>query len=169
MQTTAYKKVGRFGKTHGLSGGIRLVINEPYIDVVINAEVLFAPLDGSPVPYFAETFLLDDPMVIKFEDVNSKEEAKVLTGLDLLLPEEETDGVLSIEDFRLLEGFIMTESDLGEIGPILGVEEYPEQIIARVQYQGREVLVPLNESFLQSVDPELERVEVRLPEGLLDL
>lgn len=169
MKKASYTRVGRFGKTHGLAGGIRLIVEDAYINAVLDAEVLFATVAGSPVPYFAESVLLDAPLVIKLEDVDSKEAAKELTGLELLLPSEEVDEALSIEDFRLLEGFLVTETDLGEIGPILSVEEYPEQIMALVRYQGSVILIPLNENFLQSVDPESERLEVRLPEGLLDL
>jgi 16S rRNA processing protein RimM len=169
MQKASYTKVGRFGKTHGLAGGIRLIVEDPYFEAVLEAEVLFAPVDGSPVPYFTEKRLLEEPLVIKLEDVDTKEAAKVLTGLDLLLPGEEVEKELSIDDFRLLEGFLMTESEQGDIGLILAVEEYPEQIMAMVRHKGREVLIPLNEAFLQSIDPEAERVEVRLPEGLLDL
>ncbi|MEQ8703456.1 MAG: ribosome maturation factor RimM [Phaeodactylibacter sp.] len=169
MQKTSYTKVGRFGKTHGLNGGIRLLVEDPYLDAVLEAEVLFAPVAGSPVPYFTAGILLEQPLVIKLEDMDSKEAARELTGLDLLLPAEAVDDQLTIDDFRLLEGFTVVTADSGVLGTILAVEEYPEQIIALVAYQGREVLIPLNETFLQAINPEAEQVEMELPEGLLDL
>ncbi|MCI4648460.1 ribosome maturation factor RimM [Phaeodactylibacter sp.] len=169
MTKDSYTKVGRFGKTHGLNGGIRILVEDAFLDTALEAEVLFAPVDGSPVPYFNEGVLLESPLVIKLEDVDTKEAAKTLTGLDILLPAEEVEAELGIEDFRLLEGFTVVTETEGEIGPILSVEAYPEQILALVSYQGREVLIPLNETFLQAIDPEAERVEMQLPEGLLDL
>jgi 16S rRNA processing protein RimM len=145
-------------------------VEDAFLDAALEAEVLFAPVDGSPVPYFNEGVLLESPLVIKLEDVDTKEAAKALTGLDILLPAEEVEAEeLGIEDFRLLEGFTVVTETEGEIGPILSVEAYPEQILALVSYQGREVLIPLNETFLQAIDPEAERVEMQLPEGLLDL
>jgi 16S rRNA processing protein RimM len=170
MAKDSYTKVGRFGKTHGLNGGIRILVEDAFLYAALEAEVLFAPVDGSPVPYFNEGVLLESPLVIKLEDVDTKEAAKALTGLDILLPAEEVEAEeLGIEDFRLLEGFTVVTETEGEIGPILSVEAYPEQILALVSYQGREVLIPLNETFLQAIDPEAERVEMQLPEGLLDL
>jgi 16S rRNA processing protein RimM len=169
MTKESYTKVGRFGKTHGLNGGIRILVEDAFLDAALEAEVLFAPVDGSPVPYFNEGVLLESPLVIKLEDVDTKEAAKALTGLDILLPADELEAELGIEDFRLLEGFTVVTETEGEIGPILSVEAYPEQILALVSYQGREVLIPLNETFLQAIDPETERVEMQLPEGLLDL
>jgi 16S rRNA processing protein RimM len=145
-------------------------VEDAFLDAALEAEVLFAPVDGSPVPYFNEGVLLESPLVIKLEDVDTKEAAKALTGLDILLPAEEVEAEeLGIEDFRLLEGFTVVTETEGEIGPILSVEAYPEQILALVSYQGREILIPLNETFLQVIDPEAERVEMQLPEGLLDL
>ena len=169
MQKAAYTKVGRFGKTHGVDGGIKLVVEDAFLDAVLEAEVLFAPVAGSPVPYFTEGVLMDQPLVMKLEDIDSKEDARELIGLDILLPESAVEGQLTIEDFRLLEGFAVLVEEVGEIGPILAIASYPEQIMALVQYGEKEVLIPLNETFLQAIYPEEQRVEMQLPEGLLDL
>ncbi|NRA50347.1 MAG: hypothetical protein HRU12_14545 [Phaeodactylibacter sp.] len=112
---------------------------------------------------------MDQPLVMKLEDIDSKEDARELIGLDILLPESAVEGQLTIEDFRLLEGFTVLVEEVGEIGPILAIESYPEQIMALVQYGEKEVLIPLNETFLQAIYPEEQRVEMQLPEGLLDL
>jgi len=57
---------------------------------------------------------------------------------------------------------------LGEIGTIDEVLEMPQQEMAFLKYKGRDVLVPLNEQFIQSVDEGNRRVMVDLPDGLLD-
>lgn len=163
-----YQKVGRFGKTHGLSGAIRLILEEDFLEAVLQAEVLFAPLGGHPVPFFPDGVLLETPLVMKFEDINSKEEAQEIAGLDLLLRSEEAVA-LTVDDFRLLEGFLLEEETAGLIGHIQEVVEYPQQFMAVVAYEGRELLIPLNDTFIQWIDPEAQRLSMRLPEGLLEL
>ncbi len=163
-----YQKVGRFGKTHGLSGAIRLIVEEDFLDAVLKAEVVFAPLGGHPVPFFPDGVVLEAPLVMQFEDLNSKEEAQEIAGLDLLLRSEEVDA-LTVDDFRLLEGFLLEDETAGPIGTIQEVVEYPQQFMAVVAYQGRDLLIPLNDTFIQSVDPEAQRFVMRLPEGLLEL
>ncbi|HUM64244.1 MAG TPA: 16S rRNA processing protein RimM, partial [Chitinophagaceae bacterium] len=55
------------------------------------------------------------------------------------------------------------------LGPILEVIEQPHQLLCRLDIQSKEVLVPLNETFLQKIDHRKKQVLVTLPEGLLDI
>ena len=59
--------------------------------------------------------------------------------------------------------------DGNELGTILEVIEQPHQIICRIEVQSKEVLIPLNEAFLEKVDHRKKQVLVTLPEGLLDI
>jgi 16S rRNA processing protein RimM len=45
----------------------------------------------------------------------------------------------------------------------------PQQEMAFVIHNGREVLIPLNESLIVSVDRENKTLLMDLPEGLLDM
>ncbi|TXB68857.1 ribosome maturation factor RimM [Phaeodactylibacter luteus] len=165
---TEFVKVGRFGKTHGHEGGIRVQVAEAYEQALLNATVLFATVGGHPAPFFLEKTLLSNPLVLKFEDIGKKEEAQPLIGQDILMRSTDLE-LEEAEDFHLLEGFILDEASTGEIGPIIRIEEYPQQIMATVRYGEREVLVPLHEAFIEAIDPEGKRVLMDLPEGLLEL
>jgi 16S rRNA processing protein RimM len=55
------------------------------------------------------------------------------------------------------------------IGKVLEVIEQPLQILLRLEIQGKEVLVPLNESTLVGIDRKKQVINVSLPEGLLDI
>lgn len=122
-----YIKVGWFGKMYGLNGGICILVEDVFFDVAFEVEVLFVLVDGSLVFYFNEGVFLESLLVIKLEDVDMKEAVKVLMGLDILLFVEEVEvEELGIEDFCLLEGFIVVMEMEGEIGFILLVEVYLE-------------------------------------------
>lgn len=64
---------------------------------------------------------------------------------------------------------LLVDQNAGEIGHITEVLEMPQQEMAAVQYQGREVLIPLNEQFIIEVDHATQKVLMDLPEGLLNL
>ena len=52
---------------------------------------------------------------------------------------------------------------------VLEVIEQPVQILLRIEMEGKEVLVPLNESTLDKIDHKQEKIYVTLPDGLLDI
>ena len=75
------------------------------------------------------------------------------------------------DDFTFfdLKGFIAHDEHHGELGEIIEVHEYPQQYIAVVSYLLREIMFPLNDHIIQSIDEELGIVHVSLPDGLLDV
>jgi 16S rRNA processing protein RimM len=55
------------------------------------------------------------------------------------------------------------------LGKVLEVIEQPMQVLLRIDYEGKEVFVPLNESTLIKIEHKKEKITVQLPEGLLDI
>jgi 16S rRNA processing protein RimM len=49
------------------------------------------------------------------------------------------------------------------------VQEYPQQLIAIVQYKNKEVMFPLNIDIIKGIDVEGGEIYVDLPVGLLDV
>ena len=56
-----------------------------------------------------------------------------------------------------------------DLGEILEIIEQPHQLLGRINWKGKEALIPLNEQFLQKVDKRKKQVLVELPEGLLEV
>ncbi|NJN33618.1 MAG: hypothetical protein HC817_04545 [Saprospiraceae bacterium] len=56
-----------------------------------------------------------------------------------------------------------------KIGIIEDVIEFPQQLMATVNIDNREVLVPLNEHFVKNCDDVQREIYLELPEGILDL
>jgi 16S rRNA processing protein RimM len=63
----------------------------------------------------------------------------------------------------------VTDKTTGPAGVITEVVEMPQQEMAFVLHHGREVLIPLNESLIISIDRENKTLLMDLPEGLLDM
>ena len=46
--------------------------------------------------------------------------------------------------------------------------ETPQQLLAQVTYQEKEILIPLNEDFIIKIDNKKKSISLQLPDGLID-
>ena len=170
-----YVQIGYTQKTHGVGGEIRIFIEDNYEDDFLQASVVFLDMDGQMVPYFVEYIRGNHADILKFEDISSREEAQKLKSRQVYLRAEDLEVPAQeapAEDatgFAFLEGFEVFDLEMGSLGPILRIDEYPHQEMAVINYKGREVMIPLHESLVESVDKEKRAIHLALPEGLLDL
>lgn len=172
-----YQSIGFTKKTYGIKGELKLNILDKYLEDFAQAEVLFLGMAGRKIPHFVEYINFDNPFTLKFEDYNTKEEAIDLTGReifmrakDLLSQEEKAfevpdDGLL----YEKYIGFEIQDQILGVLGKIEEIVAYPQQEMAALRYQQKEVLIPLNEQLIIAIKEKAQIIEMDLPEGLLGL
>jgi len=167
-------QIGYTKKVHGVKGEIKIHIEDYYLKDAKQADVFFIEIKGQQLPYFIEKLQFGNAIIAKFEEVDRKEDAVMLSGNPIsmkeqdLLPEEQREFDLA-NDFKYFEGFLIKEMELGDIGIIDEVVEMPEQFMAFLSYQEKEVMVPLNEFFIQDIDPENKIILMELPEGIFDI
>jgi 16S rRNA processing protein RimM len=171
MKITDYFKVATVGKTKGLKGEIQLYVSfDGLQDISFNA--VFIDIAGKLVPYFVKSYKAAPKNIgyVFLEDIDTVEKASALLKKDVYLPNKLKPEV-DEDDFTLfdLEGFLAIDVDEGELGIITAVHEYPQQIIAACDYNGTEILFPLNENTIKGIDVVKNRVSVDLPVGLLDI
>ena len=165
-------QIGYTQKVHGVRGEIKVHIEKPYQNDALKASVFFIELPEGTLPYFIEQLQFGKTTIAKFEEVNDKETAKKLSGKNLFLKEEDVTAKEQREfelDYKFFEGFLIKDIELGTIGTIEEIVEMPHQIMAFLSYQNREVLIPINEYFIQDIDLESEVILMELPDGLLDV
>jgi len=163
-----YLPIGQFKKPFGVKGLMRVVIEDAYWDSFMDIEVLFVKERGHMVPYFVEQIEDSNQLLIKLEDVDSPEVAKVLSNQPVYVP----DDVIEMDEpviSEALVGFKVIDMEQGVLGELLSLEEYPQQIMAVVAYQQKEILIPLHESLIDRIDPDKKELYMNLPEGLLEL
>lgn len=171
-----YIKIGTTKKPFGVKGELKVDIQEAYLEDFLHAKILFINRRGKPVPYFVEEIRVAGMPLVKFEDVSNKEIAGKLGGSELLLrlsdvlPEEQRQ--LEVEEeteYSRLLGYEIVEATAGKIGRIEEVLEFPQQEMAALSYKGKDLLIPLNQQFINTIDAQKKRIQMTLPEGLLDL
>lgn len=171
MKTEDCFRIGTVLKTKGLKGEMQLYIDFEGAEK-IKITSLFLDIAGKLVPYFVESikFNQKNSAYLYLEDVDTIEKAAMLVRKDIYLPNKAKPKKKK-EEFTLkdLKGFIAVDIYEGELGEIIDIHEFPQQLIAAVSYKGHEVLFPLNESIIQGIDVVKNIVSVDLPEGLLDI
>lgn len=168
-----YIQIGFTRKTHGVAGEIKVFIEEPFEDVFLGKERVFLDIRGRKQPFFIEQVRGSGDLIVKFEDFATREDALLLQSKAIFLPAGEVPETVEpaepLSAFAGVQGYMLVDETLGPIGPVEEILDMPQQEMAVVHYQGREVLVPLNDQFVRSVDAAEKRVIVDLPEGLLTL
>lgn len=164
-------RIGTFTKTRGLKGELQLYVDFDGLET-LKFDAVFVDVAGKLVPYFIKSikYPMANTGYVNLEEVDTIDKATSLAKKDVYLPNK-LKPKKAKDEFTLmdLKGFIAIDESLGELGEIIDVMEYPQQIIASVKYQNREVLFPLNQFIIKGIDLEGGEVYVDLPEGLLDV
>lgn len=172
--TTEYIQIGKLVATHGINGTLILahgVGEKLKAEASTRIKALFIePVKGVYIPYFVQKISIRKPgeWLLQLEGVESKEAAKLLTRKNVWLPRKDFDSL--VDGFQPISLIGYTVVNQGQkLSEVEEVIEQPHQILLRLTYQGKEVLIPLHAETLKKVDPERRSVHVELPAGLLEI
>jgi len=171
METEDHFRIGTILKPKGLKGELHMYVDFEGLESV-KFSAVFIEISGKLVPYFVKSvkYLQKNAAYLVLEDVDTVEKAALLIKKHIYLPNKlkpkKKKGEFTLLD---LVGFTAIDEDEGELGKITGVHEYPKQFIAAVDYKNCEVLFPLNEDIIKSIDVVKGIIIVDLPDGLLDV
>ncbi len=137
-----------------------------------NLESVFIALGNNLVPFFIERCSLhkSDLLRVKFEDVTNEADADALLKHKLYLPLSFLPK-LSGNKFYYHEiiGFLMEDVNYGYVGKITGVNDTTSQALFEVENGENQILIPMNDEFIEKVDRTNKKIIVKTPEGLIDL
>lgn len=108
--------------------------------------------------------------LVFFEGIDTRDDAEKLEGHWCLvrtedLPEEE---LLTGSE---IQGFSVVDERLGCLGVVKDIQENPAQpllVVSRTEKEA-DLLIPMVDEFIVSVDEDARCITVAIPEGLLDL
>lgn len=164
-------KIGLFNKPHGIHGELQFTFTDDIFDRA-DCNYVICMLDGILVPFFIEEyrFRSDSTALMKLEGINSTEQARLFTNVEVFFPIKYVDTESHEElSWDFFVGFQM-ETTAGEpIGEVIDVDSHTINVLFVVDRDGEELLIPAQEEFIAGVDGEHKLLTVDLPEGLLDL
>ncbi|MCU4174709.1 ribosome maturation factor RimM [Carboxylicivirga sp. N1Y90] len=169
------RQVGVLVKAHGVNGELVLRLFEEFSIDHVDVEFLFIDMDGGLVPYY-------------LEEAREKKQADVLIKLALVDNDKSTEQLIDMpvyvkmkdtsndeeeveEPFSAyqLVGYQTEAVGLGQLGEIVAIKDIAKNPLFEIDYQGRELLIPIVEDFIVKIDDEKQIIVFKLPEGLVDL
>jgi 16S rRNA processing protein RimM len=171
MKQSQCFELGVVLRPHGLHGEVYISLDTDFPEDYAELESVFVLQNGMLVPFFIEHIQVNNKQaLVKFEDIDSKDDANTIKGLSLHLPLDQLPE-LSDDQFYFHEiiGFKLIDENKGELGTAGQVYEAGHQDLIGMDYKGKEVLIPINDEIINKVDRNTNEIFITLPEGLLEL
>lgn len=165
--------LGRVTKKHGFNGAVSIWLDTDQPHYYNNLESAFIKIDDKPIPFFFTSFhiLKNNKARVEIEGIETADEAEALIGNEVLLPLAALPKLTGNKFYyHEVIGFTVVDSQYGRLGTIKDILEAGGNRVFQINHDtGKEVLVPLADQFIVSVNRDQNTIEVSAPEGLIDL
>jgi 16S rRNA processing protein RimM len=165
-------QLGKIVRTFGTKGEVIFQIDNEILSRIKKLESVYLKINENLVPFFIELIQpkAKGQAMVKFLDVDSTEDASLLAGCDVfipiaILPKQKGTQLFSIE----IEGYTVVDANRGETGKVRTVLEMPQQALLAIDFNGKEILVPIVDEIVKKIDRKTKTIHIEAPEGLIEL
>lgn len=161
-------QIARILKSNGTDGEILINFRDIALEDLEIQEPVFIFSDGLPVPFFVSglTKRGRDKALVRLIGINSLEDAEEIVGQAVYLPSE-CFGEETYDDLPSLEGWTLLDEQSRAVGEISGYEDIPGNPCIYVETNNGQIMIPLHEDLILSVDSDTQEITMSIPEGLL--
>jgi 16S rRNA processing protein RimM len=158
--------VGRVTRTHGLKGELKFFPADQDDLVVENDQRIRL---GEATFKIKSVRGAKSPFIVKFEGIDSIEAAQILSGQEVLVAKEDFESLPVGEYYRFeIEGLKAFDDTGKYYGVIEDVIATGSNDVYVVREDGKEWLVPMIDSVVQSIDLEQGKLIFHCVEGLFE-
>jgi 16S rRNA processing protein RimM len=165
--------LGKIAKKFSFKGEVLIYLDTDEPELYENMESVFVEFNNNLVPYFILNSNLhkNDFLRVKFEDVDTEEDADAIMGSSIYLPLKMLPKLTGNKFyFHEVIGFEIEDKRLGVFGKIVSINDSSAQPLFEVLNSSEtEILVPMIDQFLVKIDRENKKVIMDLPEGLVEM
>ncbi len=162
-------QIGEIKKPHGYKGHLKFNL---YFDPTkLTEESVFAGIDGWLVPFFIDyeesNFTAIKP-IIKFEEINSEQEAEQLSNRPIFLPRQIAKKYVNLDSLQYMIGYQIediTSSNTGKIIDFIYNEKNP---LVKVLFNGQDYLIPVRGTQIKKINHTKRHVIVELPHSMIN-
>lgn len=164
--------LGKIAKKFSFKGEVLIYLDSDEPEQYDKMESVFVEFNKNLVPFFIENSSIHkgDFLRVKFEDVDSEQDADELIGCHIYLP---LSMLPKLEGnkfyFHEVIGFEVIDERLGNIGKIVSINDSTAQPLFEIDFQGKEILIPMIDHFIIEVNRKGKKILLKTPEGLVDL
>ena len=162
-------KIGVINKPHGVKGEVSFTFTDDIFDRV-DCDYLILLMDGILVPFFMEEyrFRSDNMALVKFEDIDTAEQARKFTNVEVYFPKKFMDEQEDVTSWNFFIGFRVKDVHHGYLGEITDVDDTTINVLFSIEKDGEELLLPAHEEFIIDLDREKKVMKVDVPDGLIE-
>ena len=164
--------LGKIVKKYSFKGELLVKLDTDDPSTYTKMESVFIDKNKSLIPFFIERSSLHKSTLlrVKFEDIDSEEDADKLLKSELYLPLEFLPQLTGNKFYyHEIVGFEAEDLSFGLVGIVKGVNDTTNQAILEIDRNDSEILIPLIDDFIKSVDREQKKIILAVPEGLIDI
>lgn len=164
--------LGIISKTRGSTGALILKLNNKISEKFYELGSVFLEIEGLLVPFFINSAesLDQKNILLNLDSVETKKQGEKLTGSKVYT---ELSDIVSDEkedlQYNYLIGYNIFDEKFGDFGVINEILSYSTNTLFKVMSGEKEIIIPLHEDFILSIDSKKKIIKVNLPEGLPDL
>ncbi|KAB1230483.1 ribosome maturation factor RimM [Chryseobacterium viscerum] len=163
--------LGKITRRHGLAGNVILKLDTDQPELYNKLESIFVEINGLLVPFFIEksSWSKLDALNLAFKGSSEAMVDQVL-GKSVYLPLA-TLPKLSGKQFYYHEiiGYNILDENDNDCGVIRSVNDQTAQTYFILNFEGKEIVIPMIKDWVLEVDREERIIKMQLPEGLMDV
>ena len=163
--------LGQITKVSGFEGAVTVRLERSFIDNIPQLESVFLEIEGRPVPFFISEseYSGSDILKLRFIYYDSAEQVNEFKGCKIYL----TSGLPATEksdDLGDLTAYRVYTDDNVLLGQVEEVIQNPGQWLLNITSPDKkELLIPLHEDLIVSLDDKKKIMVLKIPEGLLEI
>lgn len=159
--------IGRIQKLYGKNGELAVQL---YANAPESFDFFYIPIDGVNIPFYFScvTQKGSNKMIIRLDDFDKNEWVEEFVGKDFFVSSSACRQEEDEEGFEVLVGFDVMDRRLGALGKIAEFLDYPNNPIYRIDFNGKDILIPIHPDFIVKVDDRKKSIHTELPEGLVE-
>ncbi len=165
--------IGKFNKPHGINGEISATIQVP-LEVLEGCSCIVCDIDGINVPFFVKQMRSKshETVLLTIDDITSEQEAAMLVNKEINVMRDEYSKLVAGEDELPVDFFIGFDAVINgnRRGTIADIDDSTANVLFVVDMEsGEQVLIPAVEDFIEDIDIDGKRMELDVPQEILDL
>lgn len=171
MQLDDYFEIGFILKPHGLKGAVHIQLDVDDPSKYKGMESVVVKIGNNLIPFFISSLQINGKKgIMSLGDITTIDQANELKSCPLYLPLELLPK-LDDDQFYYHDviGYTIVDEKKGHLGIIENIYTEGNQDLISMNYQKKEVLIPVSDQIVQKANHELKEVFVSLPDGLLDI
>ncbi len=173
MDAVKYYCVGKIKDAHGIKGEVFVYLfseESPWLDQLSELNLGDSKENprGDAIHSIEKMSAHKDGYIVRLKSITTRNQSELLKGKFIFIPEEWLVSNKG-EEAYLLEFLNMSVFNKGErIGQVIEFDTNGTQDLLVVETEKGEVLIPLVQAFVESIDFEAKILKLNLPEGLVE-